>query len=168
MLANGLHPPRSGCRRSASGARSARGRQTVRDRDRSIDCEEKLLEQKERELQFALTRRRAEANRADAAEKKLAEQEVAVPAEKVMSKSDCDRTAAKIAARWVGEYHADDIAILAMDVIRKASKALKKDLKPGIKKSTIYKKLREQIFTECDGQVYAVGPSGSTADPKTA
>jgi hypothetical protein len=54
----------------------------------------------------------------------------------------------------VQRHNEDDIARLAMAIVTKASKKLKKDLTPGMTRSKIFTKLRKQCYKERDAQIY--------------
>ena len=71
------------------------------------------------------------------AEAALAEKQEKRNAKGKMSRSAADTHAKAAAKRWIGKYHADDIPKLAMAIVYKAGKELKKDMLPGIQKSRL-------------------------------
>ena len=56
-----------------------------------------------------------------------------------MTRTTLDRHAAAAAERWTTKYDADDIPLLAMAIVTKAAKKLKKPLHGGIKKTVLFR-----------------------------
>ena len=114
------------------------------------------IDEVERQLKRERSFRTAAEKRARIAEEKLAEKDGKRKSKGKMSKGTFDRQAAASAGRWVEKYAPEDIPTLALAIVKKASRTLKKDLAStaGLSKASCFRKVKKQIFAERDSQIY--------------
>ena len=133
---------------------SQRAPREERDEDAEAAELQRQLEELRGELKDVMKERNKADKRAREAERKLAEKDTKRRSKGKMTDGTFDRHSEAAAARWVEKYNEDDIARLAMAIVTKASKKLKKDLTPGMTRSKIFTKLRKQCYKERDAQIY--------------